>query len=216
MRRTEVFRHHQSRGTARHSQKENRRSGSSLASRRSYRKLYGRIEWGGGGGDDTPRNGVPIGNLTSQLFANVYMNELDQFIKHGLRVKHYMRYTDDFVIVSGDRSYLESLIPEIGTFLEERLHLSLHPDKVFIRTYRQGIDFLGYVVLPGHIALRRKTKQRIIRKLRKRAAEFRTGNTSETTVLSSFNSYLGVLSHADAYRLTEEIKNDFWFRTRGV
>ncbi len=74
------------------------------------------------------------------------MNELDQFVKHVLQVKNYARYTDDFVILANNREYLETLIPKIENFLKTRLALSLHPNKVSIRSYRQGVDFLGYVL----------------------------------------------------------------------
>jgi len=154
---------------------------------------------------------VPIGNLTSQLFANIYMNEFDQFMKHELRVKHYMRYTDDFVIVSEDRVYLQGLIPKISGFLHMRLMLSLHPNKVSIRKYQQGIDFLGYVSLPDRIATRTKTKRRIDRKLRNQVQGFKAGTTSKESLLASLNSYLGVFSHADAYEIAEELKSKFWF-----
>lgn len=139
------------------------------------------------------------------------MNEFDQFVKHGLRVKHYMRYTDDFVIVSEDKDYLQGLIPKISKFLETQLELSLHPNKVFIRKYRQGIDFLGYISLPDHIATRTKTRQRIDRKLHDQVKKFKTGTTTEETLFASLNSYLGVFSHADAYEVAEEIKSRFWF-----
>ncbi|MDD3531410.1 MAG: reverse transcriptase/maturase family protein [Candidatus Pacebacteria bacterium] len=160
---------------------------------------------------NAPKKGVPIGNLTSQLFANIYMNELDQFVKHELRVKYYARYTDDFVILSDDRAYLESLIPQIAGFLKTRLSLSLHPDKVFIRKYNQGIDFLGYVILPKHVRVRTQTRRRIFKKMRKQVVLFKNGIIGKPTLLGSLNSYLGVLSHADAYELSEDLKNQFWF-----
>lgn len=139
------------------------------------------------------------------------MNEFDQFVKHELRAKHYARYTDDFVIVSENKTYLEGLLPKIQSFLEMRLRLSLHPDKVHIRTYRQGIDFLGYVCLPGYIIVRTKTRRRIFKKLRKRIKKFKTGLVSEETVRASLTSYLGVLSHAAAHEHAENLKNHFWY-----
>lgn len=139
------------------------------------------------------------------------MNEFDQFVKHELRVKHYARYTDDFVIVSESRAYLENLIPRISEFLRARLALSLHPAKVFTRKYRQGIDFLGYISLPRHTKVRQKTIKRIFRKLRERVGQFKAGSIAKVTLLSSLKSYLGVLSHADAFELAEELKNNFWF-----
>ena len=157
------------------------------------------------------RTGVPIGNLTSQLFANIYMNKFDQFMRHILKVKYYARYTDDFVIVSDDINYLEKLLPPIQLFLREKLKLELHPSKVSIRKYRQGVDFLGYVDLPHHIALRTKTKKRMLWKLRNKMAEYKNNTINKATLLATFQSYLGVLSHADAHKLTQELQNKFWF-----
>jgi retron-type reverse transcriptase len=157
------------------------------------------------------KKGLPIGNLTSQLFANIYLNEFDQFIKNDLKVKHYVRYTDDFVIVSKDKIYLENLIVTIRDFLSDELALQLHPKKVTIRKFHQGIDFLGYVVLPNHRLLRTKTKNRIFRKLEKRIEEYKNKTISSRTLEQSLQSYLGVLSHADAYKLEQELKNHFWF-----
>lgn len=155
--------------------------------------------------------GVPIGNLTSQLFANVYLNELDQFIKHTLRVQNYVRYTDDFAIVSNDPEYLRSLIQPIRAFLQERLCLDLHPRKISMRRYRQGIDFLGYVLLPHCRVVRTRTKQRMFRKLHLRAIAFKNGTGSKESVEQSLHSYLGVLSHANSYRLSDRLKNEYWF-----
>ena len=109
--------------------------------------------------------GLPIGNLTSQLFANVYMNEFDQYMKHGLKVKHYARYTDDFVVVSNSKEYLLLLLPQISKFLNEELKLSMHPKKVEIRKYTEGIDFLGYVLFPHYTKVRKRTVRRISRRI---------------------------------------------------
>ena len=158
-----------------------------------------------------PRKGIPIGNLTSQLFANVYMNEFDQFIKHKLHVRHYARYTDDFAIVSGDRSYLENLIEQISIFLRDRLALELHPKKIFIRRLHQGVDFLGYVMFNEHRLIRAKTKRRIFTKFKTKVAAYHAGNLSEDALMASLQSYLGVFSHADAIQLKEELENLLWF-----
>ncbi|MBU1091296.1 reverse transcriptase/maturase family protein, partial [Patescibacteria group bacterium] len=151
--------------------------------------------------------GLPIGNLTSQLFANIYLNEFDQFVKHSLKIKHYIRYTDDFVIASENKLFLEKLIKPIADFLGKKLLLKLHPKKVEIRKFIQGIDFLGYVIMPHHRSLRTKTKQRIFKKLNKRTVEYKNGIISKQTLKQSLRSYLGVLSHADTYRLGKELKN---------
>lgn len=160
------------------------------------------------------QRGVPIGNLTSQLFANVYMNEFDQFMKGRLKVSNFARYTDDFLIVSDNRKYLEGLLGPIEQFLKEKLKLGLHPNKIEIRKYSQGIDFLGYVLLPYHIALRKRTRKRIFRKLKTNARIYKQGGISEDRLNNSLQSYLGVLSHGDTYRLGEDLKNQYWFWTR--
>jgi hypothetical protein len=139
------------------------------------------------------------------------MNEFDQFMKHALRVKHYARYTDDFIIVSRDKGYLEALIPQIEEFLGERLELVLHPNKIDIRKYGQGVDFLGYVVLPHCILPRARTKSRIFRKLESRVREHKQGQMGKDRLEASLRSYLGVLSHANAYKLGRDLKNKFWF-----
>lgn len=157
------------------------------------------------------QKGVPIGNLTSQLFANIYMNKFDQFIKHTLKIKNYCRYTDDFVVVSNNQSYLMDLIPKVTSFLNTNLQLELHPKKVSIRKFRQGVDFLGYITLPYHRGIRSKTKHRIFRKLEMRVREYNSGAINRQTLEQSLQSYLGVLTHANAYDLSEQLKNQFWF-----
>ena len=139
------------------------------------------------------------------------MNEFDQFIKHILKVKYYARYTDDFIIVSTDKTYLEDLIISIQDFLQNNLHLNLHPKKVHIIKYNRVVDFLGYVILPEHIKLRTNTKQRILRKLKETVYRYKRGEISELALRSSLQSYIGVLSHANAYKLSQELQNKFWF-----
>ncbi len=148
---------------------------------------------------------MPLGNVTSQLFANIYLNELGQFIKHQLQIKYYIRYCDDFVILSGDRKYLISLIYLIKGFLEERLKLVLHQDKIEIRKYHQGIDFLGYVSFPRHRTLRTSTKKRMLRNIRRKAKET-AGREKET---ASFHqtlwSYLGMLTHCNSFNIRKNL-----------
>lgn len=159
--------------------------------------------------------GLPIGNLTSQLFANVYMNEFDHFIKHELKVKYYARYTDDFVILSEDKNYLLKLLPAICEFLDNKLLLELHPKKISIRNLHNGIDFLGYVIFPHHRLLRTKTQRRIEMGLCKQLKEQEIGIIRYEQVAQSLHSYLGVLTHANAYKFSQKLKNDFWLWTGG-
>ena len=134
--------------------------------------------------------GIPLGNLTSQLFANVYLHELDYFVKHDLSKRYYLRYCDDFIVLSDSRRHLQDLIPQIDSFLAERLSLGLHPDKTFIRTWRQGIDILGYVLMPHATVLRSKTVNRMMKRIS----------------VENVASYLGLCHHADAHELSQIIR----------
>lgn len=137
--------------------------------------------------------GLPLGNLTSQLLVNIYMNEFDQFVRRGLRVKHYLRYADDFAVFSHDRDWLMELLPRIGDFLQERLKLDLHPYKVSISTLASGIDFLGWIHFTDHRVLRTTTERRMFQRLAERAGE------------DSRQSYLGLLGHGNTYKIIQEI-----------
>lgn len=158
------------------------------------------------------RKGLPIGNLTSQLFANVYMNEFDQFMKKELKIENYVRYTDDFIAVSESEDFLKELILKIQDFLRSNLNLELHPSKVTIGKYHRGVDFLGYVSFPHYRSLRKRTEKRMVRKLDERIVMFRRGEISEENLKQTLNSYLGVLSHATARRLSRDLSNRIWFQ----
>ncbi len=138
--------------------------------------------------------GLPLGNLTSQLLVNVYMNEFDQYMKHTLKVKHYIRYADDFVILHHDKGNLLDNIRYIVCYLGEKLKLTLHPDKVFIKTLASGVDFLGWVHFHDYRVLRTTTKRRMMKNLE-------NGDVKAETV----QSYLGLLRHGNAYKLKEKI-----------
>ena len=157
------------------------------------------------------RCGVPIGNLTSQLFANVYMDTFDQFMKHELKVKYYARYTDDFVIVSENKEYLLHLLPQIRLFLKEKLKIQIHPKKVTINKFGRGIDYLGYVLFPHFTLIRKRTRKRALRKINEKILLYKRDEISEDKVHATLMSYLGVLSHADAHRFSEKLKNDYFF-----
>ena len=140
-----------------------------------------------------PGRGLPLGNLTSQLLVNIYMNEFDHFVKRILKVEYYIRYADDFTILSPDKPYLEELLPKIGDYLTEHLRLTIHPDKVFIKNFCSGIDFLGWVHFPHHRVLRRSTKRRIFRKLEEDLNE------------SHLQSYMGLLNHGNAHKIAQKL-----------
>ena len=131
--------------------------------------------------------GLPLGNVTSQLFANIYLNELDQFAKHKLKAKYYIRYCDDFVILHQSREVLLEWAEEIKKFCQEFLLLDLHERKTIIRKIHWGTDFLGYVTLPHRAVLWVRTKNRMFRMISNK----------------NLPSYLGLLSHCKSWKLKE-------------
>jgi len=154
-----------------------------------------------------PGKGLPLGNVTSQLFANIYLNKLDQFVKRHLKARYYLRYCDDFIIVHPNDNYLKELISKISSFLKRDLRLSLHGQKVIIRKYGQGVDFLGYVILPHYRVLRTKTKKRMFRKIKNKDCEVSMGLINQSSFEQSLNSYLGVLRHCHGKKLSQNLRN---------
>jgi retron-type reverse transcriptase len=133
--------------------------------------------------------GLPLGNVTSQLFANIYLNELDQFIKHNLKAKYYIRYCDDFVVLSDSTEYLNHCLNKIEYFCAKSLSVNLHPGKIEIRKLKNGVDFLGYVSLPRYRVLRTKTKRRMLKRISAKNAA----------------SYLGMLTHCKGKEIKIEV-----------
>lgn len=141
--------------------------------------------------------GLPLGNLTSQLLVNIYMHEFDYYVKHYLKAKYYIRYADDFVLVSHNKVWLEKQIPKIKQFLSHVLFLTLHPDKVCIRPLASGVDFLGWVHFPDHKVMRPATARRMIKRIRE--------NPKPETV----QSYLGLMRYGNTERLTKTVLNEY-------
>ncbi len=139
--------------------------------------------------------GLPLGNLTSQLLVNIYMNEFDQFVKHKIKAKYYIRYADDFVVMSHDRKYLEITLTLMQDFLRNRLKLTIHPNKVSISILSSGVDFLGWTHFMDHRVLRTTTKKRMLNRLS-------TGNFKEQVT----KSYLGMISHGNGIKLRNIIE----------
>lgn len=142
--------------------------------------------------------GLPLGNLTSQLLVNIYMNVLDQFVKHRLKARWYIRYADDFVILSDDKRRLMDALPSVSAFLSERLSLQLHPDKVSISTVASGVDFLGWIHFPDHRVLRIVTRRRMFSKIR------------DHGTLETVQSYTGLLQHGNTHRIHRDLLEFFW------
>jgi retron-type reverse transcriptase len=138
--------------------------------------------------------GLPLGNLTSQLLVNIYMNEFDQFVKHKIKAKYYIRYADDFVVISRDQAYLNSILPLMHEFLGSTLKLSMHPNKISISTVASGVDFLGWVHFHHHKVLRTSTKKRMFRKVKLKNNDTKT-----------IQSYLGMLKHGHTFKIRNRI-----------
>ncbi len=133
--------------------------------------------------------GMPLGNLTSQLFANVCLNELDRFAKHSLKAKNYLRYCDDFVFLSESRGGLSASIATVRDFLATNLRLALHPGKIILKPYHGGVDWLGFVRFPQYRVLRTATKRRMLKSVNN----------------ANWASYLGLLVHCRSYGIGMEL-----------
>jgi len=140
--------------------------------------------------------GLPIGNLTSQFFANLYLNELDRFAKHALKCRYYMRYADDVLILHQDKGQLDRWAKEVGMFLKGTLDLELNIRKTIIRPIANGIDYLGYIVRPFYILVRRRVVNNLKQKIR-----------NNTLNRPSYMSYLGHFKHADTHKLERHINS---------
>lgn len=140
--------------------------------------------------------GLPIGNLTSQLFSNIYMNVFDQYVKRELKCKHYGRYVDDFYIIMQDKERLVQIIGEVKTFLKERLHLDIQNKKTHIVNVKYGVEFLGGFVKPHRNYISNKT----LKRLRKRISNVDRYGTSKN-MENMINSYLGTFSHYKSFNI---------------
>ena len=149
----------------------------------------------------SPGKGLPLGNLTSQLFANVYLDPLDKFVKHRLGAKNYIRYADDFLLIDQNADLLMKYFTEIDRFLKNELKLLIHPNKISLRKFSQGIDFVGYIALPHHSLPRKSTVKRIFRTLNQEV------NSNSPKVDAMLSSYLGYLGHANAHSLAQKLRD---------
>jgi len=152
--------------------------------------------------------GLPIGNFTSQVFANFYLNPFDHYIKTILNMRYYGRYVDDFVIVHQDKDFLKSLITKIRDYLKGELHLTLHPNKIYLQHYTKGVKFLGVVIKPNRIYIANRTKgnfYQAIQKQNKIARDHKPTKEEQAEFLSYMNSYLGIMMHYKTYRLRKRM-----------
>jgi len=163
-----------------------------------YKSLFG-----------VPENqGLPIGNLTSQFFANVYLNQIDQFAKHNLKAKYYLRYVDDFLLLSDNKNQLKDWQNKITNFLKESIYLDINTKKTILEDTTKGIDWLGYIVKLDHILIRK----RIVKNFKRKLFEYNQILSKKDPsleliykILATTNSYFGYFSHADTFNLKKHL-----------
>jgi hypothetical protein len=169
---------------------------------------------------NVPANkGLPIGNLSSQFFGNVYMNELDQFVKHTLKVKSYVRFVDDFILL-GEKQECQKWQQQIEFFLATKLQLKLKKEK-FLKPINSGVDFLGYIIYPHYKLVRKRVVHNFYQKLKtwyqdnvispKNGRLFCLNSKNNTYLNSLFASYLGHFKHARYYKILQSKKQQFWW-----
>ncbi|MGI0141351.1 MAG: RNA-directed DNA polymerase [Candidatus Micrarchaeales archaeon] len=158
---------------------------------------------------ETEGKGMPIGNLTSQFFANVYLNELDQFVKHTLKAKCYIRYVDDFVILHTDRKMLEKWRAEIDEFLHSTLKVQLHPEKTRVVKLNEGVTLLGFRVFYKYKLLKKSNAKRIWKRLDKFKQRYDKGEITTEEVIGSLEGWFAYAKFADTYTLRKKVAARF-------
>jgi len=149
--------------------------------------------------------GIPIGNLTSQLFANIYLNELDQFVKHNLHIKHYFRYMDDFLFFSNSKNQLNKYSHYIRNFMKCKLKLKLPKKKTNICLTKDGVDFVGYKIFHEYVQIRKTSLIRFTKRTKHKIFLFNNNKITNTQLESSICSFLGFCKYADSYRIINKI-----------
>ncbi|HHB78398.1 MAG TPA: hypothetical protein ENK85_04110 [Saprospiraceae bacterium] len=152
--------------------------------------------------------GLPIGNLTSQLFGNVYMNKFDHFVKRDLGIKYYGRYVDDFILIHPDKNYLKWMIELIKSYLLEKLQLELHPDKIYLQHYSKGVKYLGAVIKPHRTYIATRTKGNFYTAIQKQNAianDHKPTKSEQQEFIASMNSYLGIMKQYKTHRMRKKM-----------
>ena len=150
--------------------------------------------------------GIPVGNLTSQLFANVYGNILDKFVKHTLHATYYIRYMDDFIILSANLNELKEWVKRIEEFLYEEMGLSINPKSTILYA-KNGVDFCGYIHFTDH----KKVRKASLRKMKKDVKAYEAGELDAEYFGRKYQSRLGHMGHADTYHFTKAIEYELMF-----
>lgn len=155
-----------------------------------------------------PGKGLPIGNLTSQLFANIYLNDFDHYVKKELKIKYYGRYVDDFILIHENKEYLKSLIPIISSYLKAKLSLELHPKKIYLQHIEKGVKFLGAIIKPHRIYVSGRAKNNFIQAVDKSVSAIQQKRDLQKNdvqqIIATMNSYLGMMRHWDTFNLRKK------------
>jgi RNA-directed DNA polymerase len=165
----------------------------------------GCLSGGGGEGILDYKKGMPLGNLTSQFFANIYLNELDKFVKHNLRAKYYIRYVDDFVILDSDKNRLKRYKELINQFLKQELKIELHPDKSKIILMGGRLTFLGFRIFDYHRLLKKSNLRNFRSKFRILKKEYKDKRIDYDTIYDFFEGWFAYAKHANTYNLRKKI-----------
>ncbi|MCK4649721.1 group II intron reverse transcriptase domain-containing protein [Candidatus Pacearchaeota archaeon] len=153
--------------------------------------------------------GIPIGNLTSQLFANIYLNKLDEYMKYELKIKYYIRYMDDFIILHESKQYLHEVKENVRVFFVS-MKLTLHPKKANIFPITLGIDFLGYRIFNNHRLIRKSTVKRFLKIVKRKIEKYDYGVMSFDKLMESFNSWEAYMAHGDSYKLKNSLHKEYF------
>ena len=156
------------------------------------------------------RKGLPLGNLTSQFFANLYLNNFDHFIKEELKVKKYLRYVDDFALFSDDKEFLATARQEIETYLTN-LRLKIHPVKSQLFQTKKGATFVGFRVLPDRIRIRSENLRTARKRLKQLQTDYRLGKIESSQIQKSLQSWFAHLDHGNTWHLKRKVLISFNF-----
>lgn len=160
--------------------------------------------------DNKELKDIPIGNYTSQYFANIYLNELDHFIKEKLKIKFYLRYMDDFIIILKTKQETKIVLNKINDFLNKNLNLQLNNKTTYYPIYK-GINFCGYIVYDTHILVRKRCIKKIKRKIKKWNTLYNNNQLNYHKFILCFNSFKGHIKHANTYNLYNKLYNKIEF-----
>ncbi|OGR22844.1 MAG: RNA-dependent DNA polymerase [Desulfobacterales bacterium RIFOXYA12_FULL_46_15] len=150
------------------------------------------------------KKGIPIGNLTSQFFSNLYLNDFDHFMKEKIKVQHYIRYCDDFVVFSNDKARLADIKKSIIGYLDG-LRLKVHKHKTRVFRVTDGVDFLGYRIWPDHTKIRKSVVKAYRKRLKRMGKAYEKGKLGLDRITASIQSWMGHVQHANSYGLKKEI-----------